>query len=100
MANLNDFGGGHSNPLKCRLNLAISLIDADSLRAKCQFALERGKKNGDALAYPQDLTPYIRLNSGGEIPACPASGSYSVALVGSHPVCSLGGAVTPAHLIP
>ena len=77
------------------INNLVKLDDA-----ACQFALERGKKSGDALAYPQDLTPYIRLNSGGEIPTCPASGFYSVASVGSRPVCSLGGAVTPAHLIP
>ena len=68
--------------------------------AVCQFALERGKKTGDAVAYPQDLTPYIKLNSVGQIPTCPASGFYALAAVGSHPTCSLGVSVSPQHVIP
>jgi prepilin-type N-terminal cleavage/methylation domain-containing protein len=65
-----------------------------------EFALETGKKTGDAISYPGDLTPYIKLNSGGSIPICPAGGSYSDATVGNAPTCSLSATVTPAHVLP
>jgi prepilin-type N-terminal cleavage/methylation domain-containing protein len=74
----------------------LSQIDAGA----CQFALENGKKNGDAINYPSDLTPYLRLNQAGSIPGCPAGGNYTDALVGATPTCSLGGTVTPAHVLP
>jgi len=65
-----------------------------------QFALEKGKKTADAITYPDDLTPYIKLNSGGVIPACPAGGTYACAAVGTGSSCSLGSSVTPAHVSP
>ena len=65
-----------------------------------EFALEQGKKTGDGITYPGDLTPYIKLNSGGSIPICPAGGSYSEATVGNTPTCSLSATVTPAHVLP
>ena len=42
-----------------------------------EFALENGRKNGDAINYPSDLTPYIKLNRAGSIPGCPAGGVYT-----------------------
>jgi prepilin-type N-terminal cleavage/methylation domain-containing protein len=65
-----------------------------------QFALEKGKSTGDAITYPDDLTPYIKLNSGGSIPVCPAGGSYADASVGAIPTCSLSATVTPPHILP
>jgi len=65
-----------------------------------QFALEKGKKTGDAITYPGDLTPYIKLNSAGAIPPCPAGGNYACATVGATVTCSLGSGVTPAHVVP
>jgi prepilin-type N-terminal cleavage/methylation domain-containing protein len=65
-----------------------------------QFALERGKKTGDAISYPTDLTPYIKLNSASSIPPCPAGGSYTCATVGTAPACSLASTVTPNHVLP
>ncbi len=65
-----------------------------------QFALETKKKTGDAITYPTDLTPYIKMDSGGNIPACPAGGTYSDASVGSQPACSLASTVTPSHILP
>ena len=67
-----------------------------------QFAVEAKKHVGDTVVYPDDLTAYIRLNSRGQIPSCPASGTYSLTTVGTVPsaVCSLGNTVTPAHLMP
>jgi len=65
-----------------------------------QFALERGRTTGEAINYPGDLLPYLKLNSAGSIPPCPAGGNYSVANVGTNPVCSLGSSVTPPHILP
>lgn len=64
-----------------------------------QFAIERGKTVGAVVNYPGDLTPYIKMNSNGEIPVCPANGVYSVAPVGIDPsvLCSLGTTVSPPH---
>ncbi len=70
--------------------------------AASQFAIEHGKKTGDPINYPTDLSPYLKLNNAGEIPACPAQGIYSVGYVGNQiqAVCSLGSTVTPAHINP
>ena len=65
-----------------------------------EFALEHGKTNGEAINFPTDLTPYIKLNSQGKIPPCPAGGTYSIKKVGETPTCSLGTNVTPAHVLP
>jgi prepilin-type N-terminal cleavage/methylation domain-containing protein len=65
-----------------------------------QFAVEKNKHVGDTIIYPDDLTAYIRLNSHGQIPDCPAGGNYTVSTVGDQPsaLCSLGTTVTPPHL--
>lgn len=70
--------------------------------AASQFALETGKKTGDPIVYPDDLTPYIKLNSAGSIPSCPAGGIYTVDNTGPKPdtTCSLGSTVNPVHIIP
>jgi prepilin-type N-terminal cleavage/methylation domain-containing protein len=66
-----------------------------------QWALENKKKTTDPISYPNDLTPYIKLNSAGLIPGCPAGGTYSDGAVGASPACSLGGTgVTPDHVLP
>ena len=80
-------------------NLCVNtLLKLDD--AACLFALERGKKTGDAVNYPQDLTPYIKPNALSQIPSCPAGGTYSLVTIGAHPVCSLGSSVNPVHVIP
>ena len=65
-----------------------------------QFALENKMKTGDSITLTTDLTPYIKLNTAGSIPGCPAGGIYALTLVGTNPVCSLGTTVTPAHVLP
>ena len=66
-----------------------------------EFALEQHKTTGNAIAWPNDLTPYIKLNSSSSIPPCPAGGSYATAFtVGSSPTCTLGNTVTPGHYLP
>ena len=74
----------------------LSKIDG----AANQFALEQNKKTGDAISYPADLTPYIKLNSAGSIPPCPAGGTYADPTVGAAPTCSLGSTITPGHVVP
>ena len=61
-----------------------------------QFALEKGKKTGDAIVFPSDLTPYIKMNSGGSLPACPANGTYDCSTVGTNATCTLS-TLTPPH---
>jgi prepilin-type N-terminal cleavage/methylation domain-containing protein len=66
-----------------------------------QFALQKGLSAGVAINYPDDLTPYIKLNSTGSIPGCPAAGTYTTQLVGNTPsvICSLGNTVDPPHVL-
>ncbi len=65
-----------------------------------QWALENKATTGQSISYPSNLTPYIKLNSAGSIPGCPAGGTYTETAVGTNPVCSLGATVTPAHVLP
>ena len=94
MATPNFVGSHHSLANACINNLRQ--IDA----AANQFALEHRLTNGDAINFPSDLTPYIKLNSAGQIPGCPQGVSYSIKKVGESPTCSLGTTVTPAHVLP
>ncbi len=72
----------------------LRLIDG----AAQQFALEKGKTNGEAINYPHDLTPYMFKD--GKTPTCPKGGVYSIKKVGDVPTCSLGTNVVPAHVLP
>jgi hypothetical protein len=65
-----------------------------------QFALEKNLKAGDKINFPNDLTPYIKLNNEWKIPPCPSGGIYSLKKTGDAPICSLGTTVTPAHVLP
>jgi len=67
-----------------------------------EFALEQHKTTGNSVTFPDDLTPYIKLNSASSIPPCPAGGSYSVGTIGANPqvTCNLGTTVTPSHVMP
>jgi hypothetical protein len=59
--------------------------------------MEHNKTNGEAINFPNDLTPYFKQ---GKVPACPAGGIYSIKSVGEMPTCSLGSNATPAHVLP
>ena len=63
-----------------------------------QWALEKGQVTGAAITLTSDLTPYIKLNSAGSLPACPASGTYSLTKVGSNPLCTYSTATPPHQL--
>jgi hypothetical protein len=65
-----------------------------------EFALEHGKTNGEAINYPDDLTPYVKLNSQGKIPPCPQGGIYSIKKVGDVPTCSFATNGFPWHALP
>jgi len=65
-----------------------------------QFALEAHKKTGDAITYPDDLTPYIKLNASSSIPPCPAGGTYSLSTVGNAPTCDLSTLTSAPHILP
>jgi prepilin-type N-terminal cleavage/methylation domain-containing protein len=67
--------------------------------AATEFAMEHNKTSGSSINYPNDLTPYIKLNANSSVPPCPALGTYNDPVVGSSPVCSLGSTITPAHVL-
>lgn len=62
--------------------------------AKQQWALENNKP-GSAIPTAQDIAPYIKLDADGNIPGCPAGGTYSINAVSEIPTCSLPGHVLP-----
>jgi hypothetical protein len=63
--------------------------------AKNQWALEKGKKTGDPCT-EEDIKPYIRLIRG-QLPKCPAGGTYTIGPVGETPTCSLS---SLGHVLP
>jgi len=68
--------------------------------AASQWALEQKATTGQAITYPTSLMPYLKLNTAGSIPPCPAGGTYNDAVVGTNPTCSLSSTVTPNHILP
>jgi prepilin-type N-terminal cleavage/methylation domain-containing protein len=67
-----------------------------------QLSLAKGLSAGATINFPDDLTPYIKLNTNGSLPPCPASGTYIPQLIGNIPsvLCSLGVTVDPPHVLP
>jgi prepilin-type N-terminal cleavage/methylation domain-containing protein len=63
-----------------------------------QWALEM-KQAANATVTLADITPYIKLDATGNLPACPANGTYAVTTVDASPTCTLSTA-TPAHALP
>ena len=63
-----------------------------------QWALETGQQQG-AQATIALVQPYIKLNSGGSVPPCPAGGTYGDPWsISNGPTCTLSTA-TPAHAL-
>jgi outer membrane lipoprotein-sorting protein len=58
--------------------------------AKNEWALEKGKPNGTAVT-EADIKPYIKLDASGNLPKCPAGGTYTIGKVGEKPTCSIPG---------
>jgi prepilin-type N-terminal cleavage/methylation domain-containing protein len=67
--------------------------------AKQTWALEKGQGQ-DATPTADDLKPYIKPDSKGNIPGCPASGTYTYGSVGVLPTCSLSTLTKNPHIIP
>ncbi|PYJ07709.1 MAG: prepilin-type cleavage/methylation domain-containing protein [Verrucomicrobia bacterium] len=62
-----------------------------------QWALENKKTSGDTYTL-SNIKPYIKLDGSGNLPQCPASGTYaSGGAVTNHPTCSLSGI---GHVLP
>ena len=62
-----------------------------------QYALEN-KLSSSSTYTLANLQPYIRLTSTGNLPGCPANGTYSPgATVTNSPVCSLSAAASFPH---
>ena len=77
--------GGHAgNPAAARA-AALQNACINNLRqidgAKNEFALEKGKKNGDPVT-EADIKPYIKLDANGNLPKCPGGGKYTIGKVG------------------
>jgi prepilin-type N-terminal cleavage/methylation domain-containing protein len=73
------------------------------IEAACQqVAFAKNMGPGAIINYPVDVMPYIKMNSAGMIPTCPAGGTYSLLPVGQNPQsqCSLGSTVSPVHILP
>jgi hypothetical protein len=68
----------------CINNLRV--LDA----AKQQWAIEKNKKSTDT-PEASDLQPYLGRGGNGEMPVCPAGGTYTLGAVGEKPTCSVPG---------
>ncbi len=66
-----------------------------------QIAFVRNLPPGDTSITLTDVMPYIKLNSAGSIPPCPAGGTYSLLPVGQNPQtqCSLSSTISPPHIL-
>jgi len=92
MPQFNRAGSASSSKISQRNACINNLRQLDA--AKNQFALEKGKTNGDTVT-EADIKPYIKLDAAGNLPKCPAGGKYTIGKVGENPACSI-----PDHLLP
>jgi hypothetical protein len=77
--------------------------------AKDRWMSEHNAKTNDAVT-PEDIKPYlvrygdpngfIKLDTEGNFPKCPAGGIYGIGKIGEPPTCSFGTTVTPHHVLP
>ena len=67
-----------------------------------EWALETGQSNGATITSPTTVSAYIKLNSSGSVPGCPAGGTYTTTTVGANPqvTCSLSTLATSPHKLP
>ena len=66
-----------------------------------EWALENGQSNGAAVANVNTVSSYIKLDHDGDVPACPAQGTYVTTTVGAAPQvsCTLS-TLTPGYFLP
>jgi len=85
-------------PRSSSANACINIlrqIDA----AKNEWARESAKTNGTFVT-ENDIKPFIKLNSKGNIPSCPSGGKYTIGKVGELPTCSIGTNGIQPHVLP
>jgi prepilin-type N-terminal cleavage/methylation domain-containing protein len=73
------------------------------IEAACQqVAIAKNLAPGAIINITTDITPYIKLNSAGSVPPCPAGGMYSLLAVGQNPQsqCSLSTLISQPHVLP
>jgi prepilin-type N-terminal cleavage/methylation domain-containing protein len=61
--------------------------------AKEQWAMENNKTTGDTVVQGDLVPNYIKV-----MPSCPSGGTYTLAVIGTNPTCSQGGAL--GHVLP
>jgi hypothetical protein len=67
--------------------------------AKNEWALESRKTNG--IVTENDIKPYFKLDANGNLPKCPAGGTYIIGRVGEDVKCSIGTSAWPNnHVLP
>ena len=66
-----------------------------------QVSMAKGLSYGATVTYPDDLTPYIKLNSAGSVPGCPAGGTYTLQIVGTNPsvLCTFSTLASQPHIL-
>jgi len=65
-----------------------------------QWALETKQPAGGSVA-SSHITPYLKLDSTGNLPGCPGGGSYSTTwTLDVHPTCSLSSQTIAPHALP
>jgi prepilin-type N-terminal cleavage/methylation domain-containing protein len=66
------------------------------------WALETGQSTGATIASVATVSAYIKLNSNGSVPGCPAGGTYTTTTVGANPQisCSLSTLAGTPHRLP
>ncbi|HEX5397440.1 MAG TPA: type II secretion system protein [Verrucomicrobiae bacterium] len=67
-----------------------------------EWALETGQSNGQSVGGVTTVSAYIKLNSNGSVPGCPAGGTYNTANVGDlkQVTCTLSSLTTSPHALP
>jgi prepilin-type N-terminal cleavage/methylation domain-containing protein len=66
------------------------------------WAMETGHSNGDSVPSVSTVSAYIKLNSSGSVPGCPAGGVYTTTTVGANPQvsCSKSTLADTPHRLP
>ena len=70
---------------------SLKQVDA----AKEQWAMDNKKDTGATVLLTDIYPTYMKVN-----PTCGSGGTYTVAVVGTAPTCSIGAGGTPPHVLP
>jgi len=89
--------------VRARSQATTCINNLRQIEAACQqIAIAKNLAPRDIITYPDDVTPYIKLNVNSQVPPCPAGGVYSLLPVGQNPQsqCSLSSTISPVHILP